>query len=134
MQDVNGGTTRANDSGRSDTGAGGCSAGAEARRYAPQLGELPDGCEHPAAFPPRGKRRGENSGAVFFPPGMKEVLERMEQSEEERRANKAQTRELYERDTTLRDSAVDSLRAKIEKVESPTNTLDEARFAEEPSD
>ena len=58
----------------------------------------------------------------------------MDQSEEERRANKAQTRELYERDTTLRDSAVDSLRAKIEKVESPTNTLDEARFAEEPSD
>ena len=58
----------------------------------------------------------------------------MDQSEEERRANKAQTRERYERDTTLRDSAVDSLRAKIEKVESPTNTLDEARFAEEPSD
>ena len=81
----------------------------------------------------------------------------MERSDEERRANKAQTRELYERDTTLRDSAVDSLRAKIEKVESPThhsqapansrglagaareagcraNTLDEARLAEEPSD
>ena len=59
--------------------------------------------------------------------------------------------------TTLRDSSVDSLRAKIEKVESPThhsqapansrglagaareagcraNTLDEARLAEEPSD
>lgn len=57
----------------------------------------------------------------------------MDQSDE-RRAKKAQTRELYERDTTLRDSAVDSLRAKIEKVESPTNTLDEARLAEEPRD
>ena len=87
----------------------------------------------PLRSPPAVRGGAKIAVLFFFPPGMKEVLERMEQSEEERRANKAQTRELYERDTTLRDSAVDSLRAKIEKVESPTNTLDEARFAEEPS-
>jgi hypothetical protein len=88
----------------------------------------------PLRSPPAVRGGAKIAVLFFFPPGMKEVLERMEQSEEERRANKAQTRELYERDTTLRDSAVDSLRAKIEKVESPTNTLDEARLAEEPRD
>ena len=112
----------------------------------------------PLRSPTAHARRAKIGCCFFFSTGNEGgSLERMDQSEEERRANKAQTRELYERDTTLRDSAVDSLRAKIEKVESPThhsqapansrglagaareagcraNTLDEARLAEEPSD
>ena len=55
-------------SGQSDTGAGGCSAGEEARRYAPQLSELPDGCEHPAAFHPRPRKAAKIASWRFFFP------------------------------------------------------------------